>query len=88
MVDEQKLTELRQQIDSIDGRLVALLNERARIALQVGIAKGDREIYRPDRETQVLASVSAKSEGPLSHDGIRTIFKAIITVCRTIQQTK
>jgi chorismate mutase/prephenate dehydratase len=88
MIDEQKLTEFRQQIDDIDAKLVVLLNERARIALQVGIVKGDRAIYRPEREAQVLANVSAKSEGPLSNNGIETIFKAIITVCRTIQQTK
>jgi chorismate mutase len=88
MINEEKLAELRQEIDLIDNQLVILLNERARLALQAGIAKGDREVYRPEREAQVLAQVAAKSEGPLSDDGIREIFKAVITVCRTIQQTK
>jgi len=88
MADELKLANLRRQIDSVDEKLVVLLNERARLALQAGIVKGNRDTYRPEREAAVLAGVAAESEGPLSKDGIQTIFKAIITVCRTIQQTK
>jgi chorismate mutase/prephenate dehydratase len=88
MTDEHKLVALRVHIDDIDKQLVVLLNERARLALQVGIAKGGSQVYRPEREAQVLANVCSTSDGPLSDDGLQTIFKTIITVCRTIQQTK
>jgi chorismate mutase/prephenate dehydratase len=88
MVDEQKLAEIRQQIDDLDKKLVTLLNERARLALEAGFAKGGQEIERPEREAQVLKNVIDTSRGPLSSEGLETIFRTIIRVCRTIQLNK
>lgn len=85
MVDEQKLADVRQQIDTIDLKLVELLNERARLALQAGFAKGGENIQRPERETEVLANVMRHTRGPLSAEAIEEIFRKVITVCRTIQ---
>ena len=50
------LEELRKQIDVVDGQLVALLNQRAEIVVQVGKLKsaGGTPIYAPDREKAVL----------------------------------
>ena len=52
------LSELRAQIDSLDQDLLALLNRRAALALEVGAVK-HREgsaVFRPDREAQVIAA--------------------------------
>jgi chorismate mutase/prephenate dehydratase len=87
-VQEEKLRELRGKIDTIDKRLVELLNERARLALQVGIAKGGRNIQRPEREAEVLHNVANTNDGPLSKEGVQSIFSKIIEVCRTIQYNK
>jgi chorismate mutase / prephenate dehydratase len=88
MIDEPKLAQLRERIDAIDEQLVTLLNERARLSLQAGIAKGGRNIQRPEREAQVLMHVAAVSKGPLAGEGLRAIFEVIIKVCRTIQLNK
>jgi 5-methylthioadenosine/S-adenosylhomocysteine deaminase len=52
------LAEIRRRINSIDEQLQSLINERAKIAQQVGIAKGDLasavDYYRPEREAEVL----------------------------------
>lgn len=88
MNDTDKLTGYREQIDSLDQQLLELLNERARVALQVGIAKGGRNIRRPEREAEVLANVTGANKGPLADEGVRAIFVKIIEVCRTIQLTK
>ncbi|NDA44102.1 MAG: hypothetical protein EBX78_10875, partial [Gammaproteobacteria bacterium] len=49
---------LRSRIDDVDRRLHALINERARLARQVGVSKGKEgrlvDFYRPEREAQVL----------------------------------
>ncbi len=87
-MDEQKLAEVRQKIDAIDVQLVTLLNERARMALQAGIAKGSQQIQRPEREAEVLRNVAAANKGPLSGAGLEQIFKTIVEICRTIQLTK
>jgi len=88
MQDENRLAELRAQIDEVDEKIVALVNERARLALLAGIAKGSREIRRPERETEVLKRISKMSKGPLSDEGIREIFRTIIGICRAIQYNK
>ena len=88
MGEESKLTELREKIDAIDLKMVELLNERARLALQVGIAKGGKNIVRPAREAEVLKNISEANQGPLADEGLQAIFTKIIEVCRTIQYTK
>jgi chorismate mutase / prephenate dehydratase len=88
VVDEQKLAKVRQQIDTIDNKLVELLNERARLALEAGFAKDGKDIRQPERESAVLYHVKKASKGPLSGEGMETIFNAIIHVCRTIQFNK
>jgi chorismate mutase / prephenate dehydratase len=89
MTDESKLAKLREQIDDIDEKLVALLSERARLALEIGIAKGEQTaVYQPAREQTVLEHARAVNKGPLSGEGIQTIFGKIIEVCRTIQFNK
>ncbi len=87
-MDEQQLAQIRGDIDIIDAQLVELLNERARLALQAGIAKGDQQIQRPEREAEVIQNITLANKGPLSGEGIREIFTKIVEVCRTIQFTK
>ena len=52
------LEQIRARIDQVDGELHALINERARLAQQVGISKHAAgqtiDFYRPEREAQVL----------------------------------
>ena len=49
-----QLQSLRQQIDEIDGKLFALMQERAELAPQVIKAKGGSPIWRPAREAQIF----------------------------------
>jgi len=46
------LDELRKQINELDNELVKLLNERARIVIEIGKLKKETggQIYAPDRE--------------------------------------
>jgi chorismate mutase/prephenate dehydratase len=85
---EQKLQEIRKQIDKVDSQLLELLNERARLALQVGIAKGGENIHRPEREAEVFRQLAETNNGPLANEAVQQIFEQIIAVCRTIQYNK
>ena len=55
------LEKVRGQIDSIDEKIQGLINDRARLAQQVGISKTREgrtvDFYRPEREAQVLRMV-------------------------------
>jgi chorismate mutase-like protein len=89
MTDDKKLTDIRKRIDAIDETLTDLLNERARLALEAGIVKGDqRVVYQPEREEAVLEHIATSGKGPLSAEGLKTIFRTVIEVCRTIQYNK
>jgi chorismate mutase len=83
------LDELRDDIDRLDEVIVRLLNERARVAVEVGRLKKELDvpIYQPDREKQVLAHVrGVASEGPLGPDAIARLFERIIDEARRLER--
>ena len=84
------LEEIRERINSIDERLQALINERATIAQQVGIAKGDLgsavEYYRPEREAEVLRNVVDRNNGPMKDQEMLRLFREIMSACLAQQE--
>jgi len=85
------IEDLRRRIDELDDRLVALLNERAACALQIGRLKHalGLEVYQPDREAEVLHHARACGErvaGPLGSDAITRLFERIIDEARRIER--
>jgi len=76
----------RAAIDSIDERIVLLLNERASHARSIGELKGGAPAYRPEREADVLRHVSAVGNGPLSPERVAAIFSEIMSACRALEQ--
>ena len=54
-MSDDKLKPLREQIDALDAQLLTLLNERAKIAQQVGHVKAETNapVFRPEREAQI-----------------------------------
>ena len=83
------LDDLRDDIDRVDEVLVRLLNERARVACEIGRMKKAQgiEVYQPEREKQVLEHVrSIGSEGPLGADAIARLFERIIDEARRLER--
>jgi chorismate mutase/prephenate dehydratase len=86
--EDGELRALRQKIDELDEELVALLNRRASLSVEVGRVKGGAatEIYQPDREAQVHTHVAAVNTGPLSSAALRAIYGEILSASRSIQR--
>ena len=83
------LDDLRKDIDRVDEVLVRLLNERARVACEIGRLKKAQgiELYQPEREKQVLAHVRGiATEGPLGPEAIARLFERIIDEARTLER--
>ncbi len=83
------LDDLRNDIDRVDEVLVRLLNERARVACEIGRMKKELgiEVYQPEREKQVLAHVRGiAAEGPLGADAIARLFERIIDEARGLER--
>ena len=86
----QRLAECRSQIDAVDLKLLALLNERTRIVEEIGRIKRNLSlpIYEPKREDQVFQNVTSNNQGPLSAKALKRIFERIIDEMRNIQRDK
>ncbi|HLZ40187.1 MAG TPA: chorismate mutase [Candidatus Sulfotelmatobacter sp.] len=78
----------RKKIDELDRKLVALLSERARAAVEIGRLKRNTSmpIYEPDRERIVFENVQQANPGPLPGRDLVRIYERIIDVMRNIQK--
>ncbi len=81
----KELSELRDRIDALDTELLRLLNERAKLAQAVGHIK-DGQIYRAEREAQVLRRLCTENPGPLKPENIEHLFREIMSACRDLEQ--
>ena len=79
-----KLSSVRARIDRLDRALLRLLNQRARLALDIGRIKKRRKwpVFDAAREAFVLRRVETANRGPLSPRAIRHVFQAILCECR------
>jgi len=86
----EELAECRRKIDTLDMRLLELLNERTRIVEQIGRIKQHLSlpIYEPRREDDVFRNVTENNSGPLSSEAVKRVFERIIDEMRNIQKDK
>jgi chorismate mutase len=82
------LADWRRRIDEIDRRLVELLNERSRCALEIGKLKqaANLPLYQPEREQEVLQNAEGANSGPLSDAAVRRLFERIIDEARSAER--
>jgi chorismate mutase-like protein len=82
------IADWRKKIDELDRRLVELLSERARAAVEIGRLKRDTNlpIYEPERERIVFENVQEVNLGPLPGKDLVRIFERIMDVMRNIQK--
>lgn len=84
------LPELRQRIDALDAEILALLNRRAKVAMEVGEVK-KREgtpFFRPDRVAQVIDKIRAGNTGPLRGEHVEAIWREIMSSCLALESTQ
>jgi len=75
------LEELRRKIDELDCQLVQLLNERARIVVEIGKLKNktDKPVYAPDREKEIFAKIAEANKGPLPDRCLTAIWRELMS---------
>ncbi len=81
-----ELKNYRDKIDAIDDELLKLVNERAKLARQIGGLKSDGVIYRPEREMQILCRLQENNAGPLSKEAVGHIFRGVMSNCRALEK--
>lgn len=83
-----EIRRLRRRIDALDRRIVALLNERARLAREAGEAKteaGWSAVRDPEREREILLRVSMANEGPMPQADLLALYRRIFSATRRLE---
>ncbi len=86
---KERLSDLRQKIDSIDDTLLDLLNTRAEYALEVGRVKKEENAVRfhvLEREESIYQRLAEKNPGPFPSRAIRPIFREIISASLSLEK--
>ena len=84
------LSEIRQQIDTVDNEIVALLEERMKLVTRVSAFKQrtGKAIYDPEREQALLDKVAGSVANPEYQEAIVASFADIMKHSRTYQAGK
>ncbi|HEY5975621.1 MAG TPA: chorismate mutase [Geobacteraceae bacterium] len=82
------IDELRQEIDRLDGELLRIFNQRAQLALQIGVIKKERAlpIYDPSRERLIFERMRNQNPGPLDNQAIVRLFERVIDESRRLER--
>ena len=88
--DPAALAALRDEIDGLDAQILDLVNRRARVAERVGDLKRsvdpDAQVFRPEREVQVVRRLEGLNAGPLPNEAIGPIFREVMSACRSLER--
>ena len=70
----------RERISSLDGELVALLNQRLEVVRELHGYKRAQgyPMVDPERETRLLDALVAGNPGPISDDGLRELWSSLL----------
>ena len=87
---QDRLEACRQEIDSIDQRIVELIQQRAQVVKEVGVIK--REAHLPvrvaSREQQVIEKAQELAKGgPLPADAVGRIYQKVVEEMRNWEAT-
>ncbi len=86
--ESAELRHLRERIDAFDRRIVALLNERAELAREVGRTKaaaGRRGIRDIAREREVLIRVTLANDGPMPQADLLALYRRLFAATRALE---
>lgn len=83
------LEKLRKKIDTIDEKILKLLNQRAEQVIKVSKLKKKNNIpaYSPEREASMLSRLRKINAGPFRPEEIENVFREILSVCRSQRTT-
>lgn len=84
-----RLKKYRKKIDAIDTKVVALLNDRARISLTIGQEKMKKKkaVYAPDREKQIFEKIKRLNKGPMTQGAFEAIYREVMSASLSLEKS-
>ena len=89
MSSKNKIKELREKINSLDDRIIKLLEERFLVSKEIGKIKfnSERTILDKNREREIINRLDINSK-IISKESIDMIYQNIFKISREIQSIK
>lgn len=87
---QDRLEELRREIDRLDDEILRLIAQRLERVLAVGDYKREHAVavYDPERERRILERLVAQAPAPLEPDIVRRVFERVIDESRRAEQAR
>ena len=84
----QSLEKLRSLIDELDSELLKLLNERAKLVIEIGKIKQKekKDVLVPLREKELLDRLRQFNKGPMTDSMVIYLFQQIIDTLKELQK--
>ncbi len=81
------MSQLRQKINKIDAQILPLINERTKVALEIGRIKARKkeEYYVPSREKEVYERLIKENQGPLPSRAVKAIYREIMSATLALE---
>ena len=88
---ENRLADIRKEINAVDQQLLELFNRRSALSLEVGRIKhgAPGTIFKPLREHDLLDRLAAQNgamDGPFPEEHLRAIWREILSSSRALQR--
>ncbi|MDO8734227.1 MAG: prephenate dehydratase [Elusimicrobiota bacterium] len=82
------IEKIRSKIDRVDEGILKLLNERVKLAIEIGKIKSKKkeDIFVPLREKEIISNLKNLNKGPITGEALSDIFREILNVSRSIQK--
>jgi chorismate mutase len=87
-IRDQRIVNLRSAIDTVDMRIIELLQERATLAREIGQVKRGLglPILDPAREGRIRRKLAAGHAGPMDTEQLVRIYEVIMAESRRLQE--
>ena len=84
----EKIDALRKKIDEIDNKMIDLLNERAKIVIDVGDIKKTEKLdfHSPSREREILDRLTTRNKGPFPQDALKAVYREILSSSLSLER--
>jgi len=82
------LEQLRKKIDALDEKIIELLNDRTKLAQDIGKLKQakDSETYQPARESEIYQKIDSLAQGPLPKDALKAIYREVMSAALALEK--
>lgn len=82
------IEDIRKDIDLIDDQVLELLNKRAKLAIEVGRVKKQKnsQFHVPSREMAIIERLTAKNPGPFPNESLKAVLKEIFSASLSLER--